>query len=251
MAVPTVAGGTDIATNVRTRVNDLDSTNYEFTDADLTVLLANAIDVYNRLNPYIKEWTLTTVADQKDYALPADCVRAIDVPWRPYPGLQPNVIVAYFNALYGTADILPVKDWSDEVIVKQRQEWAIRFENIGAGASEQLPYTTSYSNSKYIRLMPTPSRAGDTVLVRYTANHPIQANDYFTIPLEHVEQIRKLLTAEVLEIRGNKILTNVSDLAIGTSRFRFANSGQQLILRAAVLRQEVFDKLGQATIKMG
>lgn len=249
-AVPTIAGQ-NIETPVRIAISDNDSTNYEWSVTDLTSLLANAVDYYSRFQPYEKEVTITTVNAQADYAIPSDCVHIIDAPYRPWPGLSGNYIVNYFNALYGTAELLPIKDWRDRPLTTMRQELARRFEDIGAGAWEQLTYTTSYSPTAYVRLYPTPTRDGDTFTLSFTANHPLQNNDYFTIKPYHFELVRKLLVAEVLEAKANKLDATANEYYVGATRFNFGDSSKNLRLRAETLREEVRQILSNGAVGHG
>lgn len=242
-SIPLVAGQ-DIGTIVRTLVNDSDSSNYEFSDTDLTNLLSRAVRFYERYKPYYLESTLTTVADQADYLAPSNAIRMVSVDWRPYPGISANTFVGFWNALYGSADILPMKDWRDDVLNKIRSELAIRYDSLGAGTSGQIQYPTSYANASYVRLYPTPTRSGDTVNIRFIAQHPLQSNDYFTIPFYHVQHLQDLLEAEVCDARALKIESTADVTRVGTTDIRFQNSAKALRLRSGLLRQRVVDALG-------
>lgn len=241
-SIPLVAGQ-DIGTTVRTMIGDSDSSDYEFSDTDLTNLLSRAIYFYERFRPYYLESTITTVIDQQDYLAPSTATKMISVDWRPYPGIGTNTFVAFFNALYGSADILPARDWSDDVLNKIRQEYAVRYDNIGAGTSDLIQYPTSYTNQNYIRLYPIPTRSGDSITIRYTSAHPLQSNNYFTIPSHHVVYIQKLLEAEVCDVRALRIESSSDVTKVGTTDIRFQNSARHLRTRSNALRQEVMDAL--------
>lgn len=242
-------GGQDAGTSIRTKISDTDSANYEFTDVDINNLLISAIRYYSRYNPYYLKSTLTTIADQDVYALPSDCIRVVSHDWRPYPGW--DTAVAYLSVLYGTTGIVPSGDWSDDVLSKIRQELTARFDAIGAGEAEQITYLTSYSPTGYLILYPTPVNAGDTVTIRYSAQHPLLSGDYFTCPAQHVELIEKLVIAEVDEIRARKISTAPDDFAAGTTRFGYRNSASGLIRDAMRLRQEIADIFAGMVAKYG
>lgn len=241
-SIPLVAGQ-DVGTTVRTVIGDSDSSSYEFTDQQLTILLNRAVTWYSRYKPYFLETTITTVSGQADYLAPSNAIRMVSVDWRPYPGISSGSFVGFWNALYGSADILPMKDWRDDVLNKIRQEFAVRYDSLGAGASDFIQYATSYSNNNYIRLYPTPTRDGDTVNVRFTSAHPLANNNYFTIPPQHVIYIEKLLEAEVKEVRVGVIESNPIDVSIGTTRVQIANSTRALRMSVSSLRQEVIDAL--------
>lgn len=242
MPVPT-AGGQDIATLLRTIIGDTDSNNYEFSDADITNLLSRAVTFYTRYRPYYIESTITTTQDVQDYLAPASAIKMVSVEWRPYPGISANTFVGFWNALYGSADILPSKDWRDDVLNKIRQELAVRYDNLGAGASDLIQYPTSYANTNYIRLYPIPTTSGTEIDIRYTATHPLQSNDYFTIPSHHAIWLQKLVEAEVYDIRANKMSSTATDFGVGTSRIRFDSAIKNLRMMANSLRQEVIDAL--------
>lgn len=250
MTIPTVAGR-DISANIRLNLGDTDASNYEYSDADLTILLGNAMQVYNRLNPYYLETTITTVNGVSDYALPANCVRPIDIPYRVYPGLAPETVVAYLTGLTGVSYLVPFRDWSDETLSKIRQEFALRYESIGAGQAEYTNYLTSYSPLHFLRLYPTPTRDGDTFRVRYSAEHPLQNNDYFTVPPHHIIHIQNLFEAEVLEVRYVKIMSSPVDFTAGSTRIRFGESSRYLQSRAETLRDGVFNALNRPIARKG
>lgn len=241
-SIPLVAGQ-DIGTTVRTVIGDSDASNQEFSDTQLAQLLTRAINFYSRFRPYYLQSSITTVLGQSDYLAPSNAMKMVEVDYRLYPGLSTNTYVAFFNALYGSADILPMRDWRDDVLNKIRQEYAVRFDEIGVGKFGMVQYSTSYSNQNYIRLYPTPTRDGDVVNITYTATHPLQNNNYFTIAPHHVIYIEKLLEAEVKEVRVGVLESNPIDVSIGTTRVQIANSTRALRMSVSSLRQEVIDAL--------
>lgn len=248
--VPTVAG-TDIATPVRLMVGDTDSSNYEFSDSDLTYLAARAVTYYQRLRPYTKTYDVTTVAGQQDYAVPTDCIRVTDVPYRVFGGLTSTTYLAYYNYLYAYPMLVPFADWSDETLNRIRQEFTLRFDAVGAGQSEIVDYLTSYASTQYVRVYPTPSASGTVFTIRYQANHPLQANNYFTIPPQHAIWIQKLLEAEVYEARAAKIGSTATQLGAGTTKMDFTKAMEFNYRKANACRQEVLDALGYIVGKVG
>lgn len=243
-SIPLVAGQ-DIGTTVRNVIGDTDSSSYEFSDTQLTLLLNRAITFYQRFCPYYLTTTITTTNGTSDYLVPSSVIKLVDSDYRPYPGIGNNSFVGFWNALYGSADILPSKDWRDDALNKIRQEYAVRFDELGAGKFSQIQYQTSYSNQNYIRLHPTPQRDGDVVTLTFTAAHPIQNNNYFTIAPQHVIYIEKLLEAEVKEVRVGTLESNPLDVAIGTTRVKLENSTRALRMSVSSLRQEVIDALSR------
>jgi len=249
-SVPLV-GGQDVITPVRLMVGDADSSSYEFSDVDMVTLLPRALTYYNRLRPYTKTYDITTVSGQKDYALPTDCVRVIEVPYRVFGGLTSTTYLAYYNYLYAYPMLVPFADWSDETLNRIRQEFTLRFDAVGAGQSEIVDYLTSYASSQYVRVYPTPSASGSTFTIRYQANHPVQNNNYFTIPANHAIWIQKLLEAEVYEARATKIGSTATQLGAGTTRMDFSKTLEFLAKKANACRQEVTDALGYPVGKIG
>lgn len=241
-AIPTV-GGQNIASPLRLRVGDNDSANYEFPDSDLLLLLAHALRAYQDERPYTLSTTITTVAEQSDYVLPSSCQMVVSHDYRVFAGISADAWVSYFDTLAFSPTLVPFRDWSDDVLNRVRTEYNIRFDQMGAGQAEVVDYQTSYASTKYLRLTPTPKASGDTFTVKYFADHPIQNNDYFTIPSSHALLIQKLLEAEVYDVRANKMSSTATDFGAGTSRIKFDKAIDALRNRASALRQEVSDAL--------
>lgn len=248
-AFPTI-GGQNIATPVRLIIGDTDSNAYEFSNSDLSVLLANALSYYQGLNPYTKESTITLVAEQQDYALPSDCIKPIHIPYRQVPSVTSDTTLIALYGLNGFISIVPYVNWTDSVLVAIQREFLVRYEQLGAGQAEEIPYLTSYSATRYLRLYPTPTASGSFVL-RYRANHPLQSNDYFTIPSEHAIYVQKLLLAEIYDVRHAKQQSGVSEFAAGTTRIKVGGSKQSLSDLAAALRREVADALTSPIVIVG
>jgi hypothetical protein len=248
--VPSV-GGEDISAHVRIAIGDTDSSNYELSNADLALLMQDAVGYYQRLKPYFKQTTITLVANQSDYALPSDCIKPIHIPYRVFDSIASPTIVSLFG-LNGFLSVVPYLDWKDDVLNKWQSEMRVRFDTLGAGQAEEITYLTSYAATRYLRLYPTPSSSGSFVL-RYSANHPLQNNDYFTIPSDHAVYIQKLLIAEVFDVRDAAQLSNVSEFQAGTTRIKVGGGGkgQSLGDRAASLRQEVWDALSRPVGRVG
>ncbi len=251
--IPTV-GGQDISAHVRITIGDTDASGYEYSNADLAMLMEDAISVYNRLRPYQRESVISYTANQANCALPSDCVKPIHIPYRTFPSLTTSdgLVVALFN-LNGFGSIIPYSNWTDNVLFKMYSEYRVRFEELGAGQAEETTYLTSYAATRYLRLYPTPSAAGSFVL-RYNANHPLQNNDYFTIDPNHAIYIQKLLIAEVFDVRDAATLSGVSEFQAGTTKIKVGGAGGKgasIGDRAAQLRQEVFDALSRPVGRVG
>lgn len=207
------------------------------------MLLGNAIRAYQDERPYTFAMTVTTVAEQSDYALPSNCQSVVSHDYRVFAGISSDAWVSYFDTLAFSPTLVPFRDWSDDVFNRLKTEYNIRFDSLGAGQATVIDYQTSYASTKYLRLNPTPTTSGDTFTVKYFADHPIQNNDYFTIPSAHVGLIRKLLEAEVYDVRANKMSSTATDFGAGTSRIKFDKAIESLRNRADALRTEVSDAL--------
>lgn len=239
----TTVAGTDVILNVRSLVSDTDENDYEFSPADMELFLTKAMREYSRLAPYNKTWSFVLSANVDTYSLPVDVVKVQSCDYRPFPGMSQQGVVAFFNALYGTADLLPTKDWSDYSIMGIRQKLAMRFDNLGAGQWEMNDYLQSYNTGKYLILYPTPTVGGDTVTVRYTAEHPLQGSNYFTVPTEHLNYVEMLLQAQALEVRGTRISSGADYFTAGTTRIRYNNSAKSINALVQTLRGQVRDAL--------
>ena len=91
-------------------------------------------------------------------------------------------------------------------------------------------------------LYPAPDSTGDTIDIRYTCEHPLQGNDYFTIPASHAEDIEKLTVALILDAKANLLQQQAQDYDAGTTRVRWGRGPEGLRQRAAALRGEVLGK---------
>ncbi len=251
MPIVPLVGSQEVGNPVRLMIGDNDSTNQEFSDSDLIYLLSRAVSYYQRYRPYALESTISLVANQKDYALPSDCLRPIDIPYRVFAGLDSTVMVAYLNAVYGSALLVPYKDWSDDVMNKIRMEFSLRFEALGAGTVEVNDNLTSYGIGQYLRLFPTPTASGGSFVLRYEANHPVQSNNYFTIPSYHAVWIQKLLEAEVYESRAAKMANTATSLGAGTTKMDFSPAMKQNYALAQARRQEFMDVFGKPVGMIG
>ena len=248
--LPTV-GGVEIASHVRLAVGDNNANDYEFSNSDLLTLFDYAIRQYQEYHQYTLTQSFTTVADQKDYALPSSCLRVLSHTYRALAGISSDTFVAYYNAVSGYPLFVPYNNYTDVTMNRVRQEFYRRIDELGAGQGEVINYLTSYAATKYIRIFPTPTVAGETFTVTFTANHPIQSNDYFTIPAEDAVHVRKLLQAQVLEVRLVKMASTANEFASGTTKTKFERSMNALEHQIADLRQQVHDALTSPQIKHG
>lgn len=248
--LPTV-GGVNIADYVRLAVGDNNASDYEFSNTDLLLLFDYAIRAYQEYRQYTLTQTFTTVADQKDYALPSSCISVLSHTYRNLPGISSDAFVSYYNTLNGYPVFVPYYEYTDLVLNRVREEFYKRVDDLGAGQATVIDYQTSYTATKYLRIFPTPTTGGDTFTVTFTANHPIQNNDYFTIPAADAMQVRKLLQAQVLEARLVKMASTANEFASGTTKTKFERSMNALERQIGDLRQQVHDALTSPQAKHG
>ncbi len=251
MANVALVGGQEIALYIRLAIDDRDSENYEYSNEDLSLMLGRAVDFYSRYRPYVFEYTLTTVANQRDYAAPSGKMRIKSHNYRSFPSLLSGTYVAYWNAPSGAPTVLASRDWGDEALNRIRMELVSRLDDAGRGVIEETNYTTSYASTSYLRLCPTPTDSGTSVTVGYTATHPLQNNNYFTIPAEHAIYLQKLVTADVLDMRANGSDNTSSRVQIGTTNIQFGQTSNSLRRQANALRQEVSDALSSPVGAVG
>jgi len=67
--------GRHIVQEIRWLVDDEDSSDFDYPNERINALIEKAVRLYSQYQPFSRKSTLTTVADQDLYALPADCTR--------------------------------------------------------------------------------------------------------------------------------------------------------------------------------
>lgn len=200
----------------------------EYSDANLSIFVAEAVEVYSDYNPHRMAASLTTVAQQEYYALPSDCVRLLRVQWyTTFAPLFPNQAPFYFY------------DYNDPSLVYVRDQLMKNFNEITRTSWAEVNYPYSYMNGRYLRLFPMPTNAGDQVLISYEGLHPLNAlgTAYDTIPDRHMDILVKLTEARVYRRRASR-LTSSPDLQAGQTIRTGSKPAQILIMMAYRLEEE-------------
>ena len=172
-------------------------------------LIAAGVRFYSRYNPSVTVTSFDTVADQRLYDLPSDCMQdyVITVDYWPTGGLDSALSAAneyeergdapFRYSLYSERVIDDIKQ--QEYIERVRGQWEIENDQIA--------------------LYPVPSGSSVEVYVTYGAGHAINEAEtaYTTIPAEDLDIIRDLVVAEIIE--GRRIEASVEpDYAEGLGR---------------------------------
>jgi hypothetical protein len=243
--LPTIAGY-DISDTMRLAIGDTDPVNYEFSNSDLLVLFYQALAKYQEYRPYSLTQSITLVANQKDYALPSTVRRVLSHTYRSLPGIDSDTFLAYYNLNGAYPAFVPYFDWTDTVLARVRAEFYRRYDQLGAGQAEVIDYQTSYAATKYLRIFPTPTASGDTFEVTYNGDHPVQSNNYFTIPAFDRFAIVNLIKIEVLQARLTKFSSTAGDHTTGTTRLNFEASMNILRQQITELQQDVHNALSRS-----
>jgi hypothetical protein len=166
-----------------------DRYNYETVGEErLGRTIAAAVRWYNRHAPRKRIGSLTTVANQDSYDLPADCPGGgvLDVYW--YPGVD----------FSGYADLY--EQWADTAAWVFRKPSERVIEAINRGYLRRFQRGTWDVREEKLVLIPTPASSGTTVYFLYAGNHELsgEGDAYETIPSEHLEVLVLLTVAELL-----------------------------------------------------
>ncbi len=152
-------------------------------DAKLRRRIATAVAFYSRYNPDVRTYAFETVAQSGSYELPAGCIDVRECAYVTTGTLAPAIATLesdYSFSLYSQRVIETIKK------------------------SERARYSKSSftKEGRQIILLPTPSRNGDAVVLKYTAAHKVEADgeDYPTIPDIDFDLIADLALAELLEV---------------------------------------------------
>jgi hypothetical protein len=154
-----------LRTLIRTELNDSGGTPL-WTNGQLDEWLVEAIREYSRALPKEASESLTTVAEQADYSLAADCllVRRVEHP----------------EGFFRIADFLAGGDLIDPYLLAQGQPVAV---------ATQLSYEVwGPVGSRTLTLRPAPTASGESIAVRYYAAWAEPSADGDEIALPNTEE---------------------------------------------------------------
>ncbi len=204
------------------------------TDAKLNRLIASAVRFYSRYNPYLKEHSFATVADQEAYDLPSD--------YMPGTGMD----VEYWPSGSLTAGLTAGTEWA----------WAIGREPAIYGLislrviadinqAEHIKYIRGYYwvENDQIFIMPSPSATSTTVYITYASAHALNVGEtgYDTIPGQDLDIIVDLTLAEILKGQAMDAV-GLPDYSEGLQWIRRSHVSQNVGSMVQELRQGCIDK---------
>lgn len=200
----------------------------EFSDANLSLLVAEAVEVFSENSPHRMVTTVVTVANQEYYALPSDSVRVLTAEW--------NTTVA---PLFPTQAPFYFFDFNDPSLIYVRDQLLKNYNEITRTSWAEVNYPYSYMAGRWLRLFPVPTDDGDNVRVTYEGLHPLNAlgTAYDTIPDNQMNAIVKLTEARVYRRRASR-LTSSPDLQAGQTIRTGSKPALGLIQMAYRLEEE-------------
>jgi len=169
------------------------------TDAVLTRRIAAAVRFYSRYNPLVVRVNLTTVANQQNYALPANTLSVMDVDW-------------WSTAIESTGGLglgAGAEPWpyDDDYLWEgvSYDQWSLRaIAEIKRSERARRTRGAWWVMNTDLMLDPIPAEAGKIVRVLYAGLHAINVGgtSYTSIPLYDLEILRDLAMAEVISAKG-------------------------------------------------
>lgn len=214
----------EIITRARYRLSDASAV--IFGSAEMTSHLEAVVNDYSAYNPYMTSTTITTVADQSLYTLPAACL------WlsRVYIDDADN------DSSETIEDILvDIRDYLDSYDLHQlRAQLRERYSNYGQ------PVATMWNAQLYLH--PAPTDAGDSIVVQYGGIHAATTGNYTTIPLDHIPLIEDMLVLRCLDAMALDASLR-PDYSDGQSRITNTTMADKLQRMADRVRVKVENKL--------
>lgn len=243
MAINTI-GGVDITNALRARINDDDSTDYDFSDVTLNEWLVHLVREYSNEKPYVKEASISHVADQDIYALPSGFMWMIECQYRLnfdtnlYQPIADTTLAGFSTYDYAGVDMI-------------RRNLRTRYDSIGKGFYEVISYRVSYNAGLYLILYPAPETSTGSFTIRYATTHPLQGSDYFTVPPEHAHFFIDLLEAQALKRHAVKFAKGPMDYDAGQTRVRRGGVTEFLFREASTIEAKVWNALRGSPIGIG
>ena len=160
-----------------------------FTIPALYRYIARAMRLYSQWNPLIKDKTLATVIDQKEYTVTATCIGVYRCLWYPGSTITSDLTISQqilASQVYVTNEpsLSVIHDINESESLRRLQgKWEWREAN------------------RRLVLEPTPTGSGDDITVTYADQHVLNVGGtgYDTIPDEDLEIVRDLCLAEILD----------------------------------------------------
>jgi hypothetical protein len=215
---------TGITNRVRDRLGD--SAAGIFDSQEMTRHLESAVMDYSTHRPYMKSTTIETVADQKLYDLPADCLYVSRV-W-----LTDSEVSDYTN------DIL--LDIRDHLYYLDEHRWREQLRERYANAGQ--PVAVEWNAQLY--LYPAPSESGKTINVEYGAMHVASSGSYSTIALQDIRHVESLCLVRCLEALATDAAKR-ANYADGQTRVDNSQMASAFRKEAAAERAKVMDALSE------
>ena len=223
---------TDLINAVRFYASD-DGAVTEWTTAQITYAITDAVRRFGRFLPYYQKKTIATVKDQDLYLLPSNCLMLVDVDY-PLAGALPAHIWPY--------------DFEDNAyndLVLFREQLAARLDDQRRGGWREfnnLNYQ-SYETGRYVLIFPPATADNITLTCTYIAAHQGDTSNWTTIASEH-EHVIGRLAASVLFERQADDLSRQADWDEGQSRIHVSSPAGNIYRRVDRVRQEVEDIYG-------
>lgn len=223
----------NLYTEIRNAIGDEGESgvNQEYTDSQLAHFIANAVTRYSEFAPHVLVTTLTSVADQADYALPSAAVAVRQVKWRDTPYTVPSNLTPTLNL-----------EWQDDALLAVRDQLIANFDRLTQTSWAVVNYAHSYMGGLYLRLYPAPTTADEDIQVWYTTAHSLVGSQYPTIPANHASHVAKLAYALILR-REARIMLRQPDINAGQGLRVGSAPAQRLLQESQQLEQEVYDAL--------
>lgn len=163
-------------------------------EAKLNRLIAAGVRYYSRWNPYVRITDFDTVADQRLYDLPDNCLQdyVIKVDYWPSGGLSEELNAGYEYISPTIVGPIPYDLYSEPIMADIKQQLYIK----------RVQGQWEIENGQ-IALYPVPGAGSVEVYVTYGSGHALndEETSYTTIPSEDLEIVRDLTVAEIIEGR--------------------------------------------------
>jgi hypothetical protein len=222
--------GQDIEHEIRFDIDDSDPEEYEYSSSQLNLYIKKAVETYGKYRSFTRKSTLTTVADQDLYELPADCTRLISCQYRTAEANEYDELDNYYPWLF--------EDWDYYALTAIRNHLIAAYDEVGMGMWREVNYPSSYMGGRYVILYPPPEQSGDSIEIWYGTNHPLSGMDYDTIPSTDKGYIRDIAVALVDMREARLQMHGVVDYDAGQTRSRSRPRELQAAAKAEIRRIE-------------
>jgi hypothetical protein len=238
-------GGVNITSRVKLGLEGTSApTSPEYSDADLDVILEQAIAEYSNEVPYIQKSTITTVVNQDSYALPSTAMHVVEVEYR-------KTLVNADEIDWDEDDYIPGIDTTGlEAMDYIRRKLRIATDKIGEGTWEEVDNLTSYGSGRYLVVYPAPEEVG-TIRLRFSCVHPLVGTNYITIPSHHANVIARICIAIGKETKAAMMMHEPLDYDSGQTRMRQSSLRSSLVMEAKSEREIALQSIRNLQISIG